>query len=45
MEDCTSPVVAPGADFTDQANAAFARFAAAGVNIVSSTMPIADWRT
>jgi nicotinamidase-related amidase len=44
LEDCTSPVVVPGAvDFTPQADAAFARFAAAGMHVVRSTMPIADW--
>jgi nicotinamidase-related amidase len=37
LEDCTSPVVVPGADFTAQAEEAFARFAAAGMNIVRST--------
>jgi nicotinamidase-related amidase len=43
LEDCTSPVVAPGADFTEQAVAAFARFAAAGMNLVRSTVPMAQW--
>ncbi len=43
LEDCTSPVVAPGADFTEQADAAFARFAAAGMNVVRSTVPMAQW--
>jgi nicotinamidase-related amidase len=38
LEDCTSPVVVPGAvDFTDEANAAVERFAAAGVHVVRST--------
>ncbi len=37
LEDCTSPVVVPGADFTDAADAAFARFAAAGMHRVQST--------
>jgi nicotinamidase-related amidase len=38
LEDCTSPVVVPGAvDFTEQADAAFARFASAGVNVVRSS--------
>jgi len=38
LEDCTSPVVVPGVvDFTEQADAAFQRFAAAGMNIVKST--------
>jgi nicotinamidase-related amidase len=44
LEDCTSPVVVPGAiDYTDEANAAFRRFAAAGVHVVRSTEPIASW--
>ncbi len=44
LEDCTSPVVVPGiVDFTDQANAAFQRFAAAGMHVVKSTEPIATW--
>jgi nicotinamidase-related amidase len=38
LEDCTSPVVVPGAvDFTDEANAVVERFAAAGVHVVRST--------
>jgi nicotinamidase-related amidase len=38
LEDCTSPVVVPGvADFTEQADAAFARFAEAGMHRVRST--------
>jgi nicotinamidase-related amidase len=38
LEDCTSPVVVPGiVDYTEQADAAFARFVAAGMNIVKST--------
>ena len=44
LEDCTSPVVVPGAiDYTDQADAAFARFESAGMHIVRSTDPIAGW--
>jgi nicotinamidase-related amidase len=44
LEDCTSPVVVPGAvDYTDEANAAFARYAAAGMNVVRSTDPIEQW--
>ncbi|MEK7277307.1 MAG: isochorismatase [Chloroflexota bacterium] len=44
LEDCTSPVVVPGTvDYTDQADAAFERFASAGMNIVRSTDPIANW--
>jgi nicotinamidase-related amidase len=43
IEDCTSPVVVPGADFTEAANAAFERFAAAGMHVVRSTDPIESW--
>lgn len=38
LEDCASPVVVPGVvDHTDAANAAFERFAEAGMKIVKST--------
>jgi nicotinamidase-related amidase len=44
LEDCTSPVVVPGAvDYTDEADEAFRRFAEAGMNIVRSTDPIESW--
>lgn len=44
LEDCTSPVVVPGViDYTDQADAAFARFAEAGMHVVRSTDPIGSW--
>jgi nicotinamidase-related amidase len=44
LEDCTSPVVVPGAvDYTDEADAAFARYAAAGMHVVRSTDPIETW--
>ena len=43
LEDCTSPIVAPGADYTDEANAAFERFAEAGMHVVRSTDPIESW--
>lgn len=44
LEDCTSPVVIPGfVDFTEPADAAFEKFAAAGMNLVKSTTPIAEW--
>jgi nicotinamidase-related amidase len=44
LEDCTSPVVVPGiVDFTEPANAAYQRFAEAGMQIVKSTDAIADW--
>ncbi len=41
LDDCMSPVVVPGvADFTDAAEAAFARFAAAGMRRRLSTDPL-----
>jgi nicotinamidase-related amidase len=43
LEDCTSPVVVPGMDYTDEANAAFERFAAAGMHVVRSSEPIETW--
>jgi len=44
LEDCTSPVVIPGViDYTDQADAAFRRFADAGMRVVRSTKPIGTW--
>jgi nicotinamidase-related amidase len=43
LEDCTSPVVVPGMDYTEEADAAFDRFAAAGMHVVRSTDPIESW--
>jgi nicotinamidase-related amidase len=44
LEDCTSPVVVPGVvDYTDEADAAFERFARAGMHVVRSTDPIDRW--
>lgn len=44
LEDCTSPVVVPGViDYTEQADAAFQKFANAGMHIVRSTEPVANW--
>ncbi len=44
LEDCTSPVVIPGVvDYTDEADAAFERYAAAGMQVVRSTDPIESW--
>lgn len=44
LEDCSSAVVVPGVvDYTDQADAAYDRFAAAGMRIVKSTDPLGDW--
>ena len=44
LEDCTSAVVVPGAvDYTEEADAAFARYAAAGMHVVRSTDRVEDW--
>ena len=44
LEDCTSPVVVPGVvDYTEQADEAFERFAAAGMHLVQSTQPLDSW--
>jgi nicotinamidase-related amidase len=44
LEDCTSPIVVPGGvDYTDEANDAFKRYARAGMHVVRSTDPIANW--
>ncbi|MFH1098783.1 MAG: nicotinamidase [Candidatus Uhrbacteria bacterium] len=43
LEDCMSAVVVPGADFTPQAEAALQKFRDAGMHVVKSTTPIADW--
>jgi nicotinamidase-related amidase len=43
LEDCTSPVVVPGMDYTDQSDEAFARFADAGMNVIRSTDPVESW--
>ena len=44
LEDCTSPVGVPGeVDYTDEADAAFARFAEAGMHVVRSDTPIEEW--
>jgi len=49
VTDCMSAVTVPDgkggfvADFTDEADAALARFAAAGMHLVRSTDPIATW--
>ncbi len=41
LDDCSSPVVVPGVvDFTDAAEAAYARFAAAGMRRARSTDPL-----
>ncbi len=44
LEDCTSPVVVPGViDYSEQAEAAFQKFAEAGMHVVRSTEPISTW--
>jgi nicotinamidase-related amidase len=44
LEDCTSAVCVPGlVDFTDDANRAVERFAAAGMGVVRSTDPLESW--
>jgi nicotinamidase-related amidase len=44
LEDCTSPVVVPGVvDYTDDADAAFERYQAAGMHVVRSVDPIESW--
>ena len=44
LDDCSSPVVVPGVvDFTDAAEAAYARFAAAGMRRALSTDPPESW--
>jgi nicotinamidase-related amidase len=44
LDDCSSPVVVPGiADFTDAAESAYARFAAAGMRRALSTDPAVSW--
>ena len=44
LEDCTSPVVIPGViDYSEQADAAFRRFADAGMHVVRSVDPIDSW--
>jgi nicotinamidase-related amidase len=44
LEDCTSPVVVPGVvDYTEEADAAFERYAEAGMTVVRSTDPIECW--
>jgi nicotinamidase-related amidase len=44
LEDCTSPVVVPGVvDYTEQADAAFERYAAAGMHVVRAADPIESW--
>ena len=44
LEDCTSPVVIPNViDYTEPADAAFQRFADAGMHLVKSTEALESW--
>ena len=43
LEDCSSPVVVPGIDYTDEAGAAYERFAGMGAHVVRSNEPVASW--
>jgi nicotinamidase-related amidase len=44
LDDCSSAVVVPGVvDYTDQADAAYRRFAEAGMHVVCSTATIGSW--
>ena len=44
IEDLSSPVVVPGVvDYTDDADAAYRRFAEAGMHVVRSTEPLERW--
>jgi len=44
LEDCTSPVVVPDVvDFTESAEAAYDRFAEAGMHRVTTQTPMAEW--
>ncbi|RMG62869.1 MAG: isochorismatase [Calditrichaeota bacterium] len=44
LEDCTSPVVVPGAiDYSEEADRAFERFARLGAHRVTSEMPLSEW--
>jgi nicotinamidase-related amidase len=44
LEDCSSAVVVPGVvDYTDEAEAAYSRFAEAGAHIVRATQPMSSW--
>ena len=44
LEDCTSPVVVPGAiDYTEEADQAFERFARQGAHRVNSQTPLSEW--
>ncbi len=43
LRDAMAPVVAPGADFTEAAEAALAEFQAAGARVLTTTDPVESW--
>ncbi len=44
LEDCASPVVVPGVvDYSESADAAYQRFAQAGMHLVRSVDPLSTW--
>ena len=44
LEDCMTPIVIPGViDYTEEADQLFQEFQAAGIHIVRSSDPIANW--
>jgi nicotinamidase-related amidase len=43
LEDCSSPVVVPGADYTEAAEQAYTGFVEAGMHLVRSGDPIESW--
>ena len=43
LEDCSSPVVVPGIDYTEEADAAYDRFAGLGAHVVRSSEPVGSW--
>jgi nicotinamidase-related amidase len=44
LEDCSSPVVVPEVvDYTDEASAAYERFAGQGAHVVRSVDPVESW--
>lgn len=44
LEDCTSPVVVPGVvDYTEESDRIFRRFEEAGMHLVQSVTPLAEW--
>lgn len=44
LTDCSSPVIVPNVvDYTEAADAAFTRFAAAGAHLVRSDLPLNQW--